>query len=157
MTTAYHPQTNGNCERFNAVIASMISMYVSTNQSDWDINLDAHAFSYNTSKHASTKITPFEVIYGREAIMPFQTPQTMGITNASNYVKNMQQQFINIKQLVKTAIKNTQDNMKTHYDKRRRDVTYKKGDKVMVFTPSRIKNRSTKLLHRYHGPYMITD
>ncbi|EEC17773.1 hypothetical protein IscW_ISCW012686 [Ixodes scapularis] len=44
---------------------------------------------------------------------------------------------------------------KTRYDKRRREQTFHPGDLVYVWSPTRVKSRTTKLLHQYHGPYQL--
>jgi len=53
-TTAYHPQGNGQVERFNHTLESMLSKVVSDNQKDWDIHLPKVLFAYRTSIHEST-------------------------------------------------------------------------------------------------------
>ncbi len=44
---------------------------------------------------------------------------------------------------------------KFHYDKKRRNVSFKVGDKVLVYYPTRIVGKSEKLLHPFHGPFTI--
>ena len=72
-TAAYRPQTNGLVERFNRTLASMLSMYVNSKHKDWDRYLPYVTFAYNTAVHASTKETPFFLLYGREARLPLDT------------------------------------------------------------------------------------
>lgn len=69
-TTAYHPQTNGLCERFNRTLADMISMYVSSNHSDWDEFLPYLLFDYNSSHHDTMGYTPFFLLHGHEPNLP---------------------------------------------------------------------------------------
>ena len=63
-TTAYHPQSNGQVERFNCTLESMLSKVVSDNQKDCDIHLPKVLFAYRTSIHESTGFSPFLVTYG---------------------------------------------------------------------------------------------
>ena len=58
-TTAYHPQCNGQVDRFNRTLANMLAMYVSKNQKDWDLWLEQVLLAYRTSIHESTGTTPF--------------------------------------------------------------------------------------------------
>ncbi|RWR99413.1 hypothetical protein B4U80_09302, partial [Leptotrombidium deliense] len=60
------------------------------------------------------------------------------------------------REIAKNNIAESQIKSKQYYDKKRRDVTFNIGDLVLVYTPKRIKGRSEKLLHPYHGPYRIT-
>ena len=69
-TTAYHPQANGQVERFNRTLESMLSKVVNENQRDWDTHLPKALFAYRTSLHESTGFSPFFVNYGRSAILP---------------------------------------------------------------------------------------
>ena len=59
LTTAYHPETDGLVERFNGMLTSMLSMYVSGHRRDWDTFLPFVMFAYRKSIHESTQVTPF--------------------------------------------------------------------------------------------------
>ena len=59
-TTAYHPQTNGLTERFNATLCQIISIYVDLNQQNWDELLPLVLFAYRTAIQESTTISPFD-------------------------------------------------------------------------------------------------
>ena len=69
-TSPYHPQTNGITERFNKTLCTMLSMYVSKHQRDWDEPIPYVTFAYRTAVHTSTNQTPFKVVYGREPTLP---------------------------------------------------------------------------------------
>jgi len=62
---AYHPQTNGQVERFNRTLKTMIAKFVNGRQDNWDIYLPAFLYPYRTSPHKSTGHTPYEVMLGR--------------------------------------------------------------------------------------------
>ena len=72
VSSAYHPQTNGLDERINQTLTKAIVKYINTEQDDWDEHIESILFSYRTSVHASTKFTPFYLMYGREAVLPVQ-------------------------------------------------------------------------------------
>ena len=70
-TTAYHPQANGVCERFNQTLKFSLRKIFSESQRDsWDLNINFAVFSYNTSIHSSTGFTPFYLTVGSEARLP---------------------------------------------------------------------------------------
>ena len=69
-TTSYHPQCNGLTERFNATMCQMLSMYIDTDQENWDIFLPMVLFAYRTSTQKTTRETPFRLMYGRDARLP---------------------------------------------------------------------------------------
>jgi hypothetical protein len=65
MSSAYHPETDGQTERANRTIEDMLRAYVTPHQTDWDLHLTAIEFAYNNSVQASTGYTPFYLNYGR--------------------------------------------------------------------------------------------
>ena len=69
-TTAYRPQSNGSIERSNTKLNEFLRLYTNK-ELEWDEWIEFAAFSYNTSKHSSTNLTPFEVLFGKEARMPY--------------------------------------------------------------------------------------
>ena len=72
ISSAYHPQTNGLDERMNQTITKQLLKYINDQENDWDEHLGEFLFSYRTSVHASTRYTPFYIMFGREAILPIQ-------------------------------------------------------------------------------------
>ena len=48
----------------------MIVKFVNEKKEDWNVYIDCHVFAYNTGKHASSLYSPFEVMFGRKAILP---------------------------------------------------------------------------------------
>jgi transposase InsO family protein len=64
-TTAYHPATNGQCERFNRTILNAITHYIAENQDNWDEISHIETYAYNTTVHSSTGYTPFELVLAR--------------------------------------------------------------------------------------------
>ena len=70
-TTAYHPQADGITERFNRTVKIMLAQFVDQHkQDDWDLKLDKLCFAYNTAVHATTKFSPFELMFGRIPKLP---------------------------------------------------------------------------------------
>lgn len=68
--SAHHPQSNGMVERFNATLKDMLHALGSEFKSSWVDALQSATFAYNTSVHEATGMTPYYVLYGREAIVP---------------------------------------------------------------------------------------
>ena len=72
ISSAYHPQTNGMDERFNQTLERALEKSVNSDQNDWDEKLDSILFAYRTSRHDTTKFTPFYLMFGREAVLPIE-------------------------------------------------------------------------------------
>ena len=70
-TSAYHPQSNGVCERFNQTLKYGLRKSLADSQySSWDLYLNFVVFSYNLSVHSSTGFSPFYLTFGSEARLP---------------------------------------------------------------------------------------
>jgi transposase InsO family protein len=64
MSTAYHPQTDGQSERTIQTLEDMLRACVIDFGKGWDKHLPLAEFSYNNNYHASIKAAPFEELYG---------------------------------------------------------------------------------------------
>ncbi|GJV61543.1 putative reverse transcriptase domain-containing protein [Tanacetum coccineum] len=64
MSTAYHPQTNGQSKWTIQALKDMLCSYVIDFGNGWDKHLPLVEFSYNNSYHTSIKVAPFEALYG---------------------------------------------------------------------------------------------
>ena len=64
-TTAYHPQGNGQVERFNRTLGAMLAKLVRENQKDWHQHVPKVLFVYRTALQESTGYSPYRVNFGR--------------------------------------------------------------------------------------------
>lgn len=64
-TSTYHPQTNGQTERFNRAIISALRSYTAEHISDWYLYAETFTYAYNTQVHSSTGIRPFDLVLSR--------------------------------------------------------------------------------------------
>ncbi|GJT81462.1 putative reverse transcriptase domain-containing protein [Tanacetum coccineum] len=70
LSTAYHPQTDGQSERTIWTLEDMLRARVIDFSGKWDTHLPLVEFSYNNSYHSSLKYAPFEELYGRKCQTP---------------------------------------------------------------------------------------
>ncbi|KAG5866301.1 hypothetical protein JTB14_030443 [Gonioctena quinquepunctata] len=110
-------------------------------------------FVYNTAKQATTKLSPFILVYGREPIMPTQA--NLMEPRTSLEANEMREKVLAIRNTEVNNIKASQSKYKVRYDGRHRQLDFKAGDKVKIFTPLRKVGRSEKLLLKWFGPYEI--
>jgi hypothetical protein len=68
LSSAFHPETDGQTERTIGTFEELIRPYVSYLQTDWDKFIDLLEFAYNNSLHESTGQTPFHVAYGQPPV-----------------------------------------------------------------------------------------
>ena len=94
ISSAYHSQTNGLDERMNQTLKAALVKFVNENQNDWDVHIKSVLFAYRTSKHSSTKFTPFELMFGRPLVLPIEMeihPKHEGAVNV-NEATNFEEQ-----------------------------------------------------------------
>ena len=70
MSSAYHPQTDGQTERIHRTIEQILRGFVHAHHNDWLHALPLAEFCYNNSVHSSTKFPPFEALYGFNPLSP---------------------------------------------------------------------------------------
>ncbi|KAG8368869.1 hypothetical protein BUALT_Bualt15G0091500 [Buddleja alternifolia] len=75
-STSFHPQTDGQTERVNALLECYLRHFVSANQHDWAKILDVAQFSYNLQRNEATGKSPFELATGQQPL----TPHTLAIS-----------------------------------------------------------------------------
>ncbi|KAJ8290620.1 hypothetical protein GJAV_G00015370 [Gymnothorax javanicus] len=81
VTTAYHPQSNSLTERFNQTLCTSLVKYTNKRQTDWDRHLPPVLLAYRSAVQASTKHSPFYLVYGRQPKLPVELDFPVGATN----------------------------------------------------------------------------
>lgn len=154
-STAYHPQTNGLTERLNKTLADMLSMYVDEQHKSWDQVLPYVTFAYNTARQETTRMTPFALVYGREAttMLDAMLPHDGGgdDTTAQEFAQRAEE----ARQLARHRIRQQQLHDATTYNARHRHAAFQPGDNVWVWSPIRRRGLCEKLMKRYFGPYRV--
>ena len=72
LSSAYHPETNGQTKRMNQVIEDMLRSYCSQQPRLWIKFLPLVEFAYNSSPHRSLGMSPFKALYGQECLVPYR-------------------------------------------------------------------------------------
>lgn len=153
-STPYHPMTNGQVERYNATMDAKIAALSNEKRTNWDEQLQFVTFNYNTSVHATTEHAPFEMMYGRSPMLPFDQQQPVAVlAKDPNHVKKLRQYLSTMTDNAKRNIRLQQQKYKERYDRHRRHPTYNRNDLVLV----KAIHRRNKLDVRYEGPYRITE
>ncbi|GKE35711.1 putative reverse transcriptase domain-containing protein [Tanacetum coccineum] len=158
MSTAYHPETNGQSEHTIQTLEDMLRACVMDFGGSWDTHLSLVEFSYNNSYHNSIKCAPFEALYGRKCrylVIWAEVGESQLIGP-----KIVQETTENIFQ-IKERLKTTRSRQKSYADKRRKLFEFKVGDRVLLKVSPwkgvvRFRKKG-KLAPRYVRPFEITS
>ena len=152
MSTAYHPQTDGQTERVNQTLEQYLRCYVHFQQDDWSNLLSSAEFAYNNASHESTKASPFFIEYGRH---PRAGPALEKSTSRID-INDLMWSRSQAQEKAKAALELAAERMKWYYDKNVQKVPFKVGDKVLVDLTDWTKSRR-KLAAKYHGPFKVAQ
>jgi len=153
MSTAYHPQTDGQTERTNQVLEGYLQAFVNYDQDDWYQLLPLAEQAYNNLATNAHKMTPFFANYGFHPQTEWMKEREAHNAGAALYVHWMQ----DIHQQAKQTLENTRESMKKYYD---RKVTVQRnievGDLVMLNAKIiRTKRHLKKLSPKLYGPFKV--
>ena len=70
MTTTYNPMADGQAEKAIGTLTNTLSKMVGKNPEHWDLMIPYALWAYRTAKHATTKETPYFLVYGRDPVNP---------------------------------------------------------------------------------------
>ena len=123
--------TNGQVKRYNATMDSKIAALSNAKRTDWDEQLPFVTFNYNTSIHTTTGQIPFEIMYGRLPVLPFDQQQpTITLSQDPEHVNKLKQYLSSLIEHAKLNILQQQKKYKERYDRYRTDPIYELNDLV---------------------------
>ena len=155
LSTAFHPQSDGQTERTNRTLETILRTQINGTQTNWDDLLPMAEFAINSTPNESTKFSPFQLMYGKIPQMPVDLVDRDSVTPAA-------EEFISaMAGAVKEARENilkAQQGQKTQADKHRRDHQFKIGDRVRLSSKNlSLATGTRKLSPRWVGPYEILE
>ena len=156
LSTAFHPQTDGQTERMNQELEQYLRIFVEHRQKDWPEWLASAEFTINNKTHTATKMSPFMANYEKEMRMGGDIRKKGKVESVTEFVQRMKK----VQEEAEAALKKTQEDMKRYADRERKEMEeWKKGDRILLSTKDLVfKERPTKkLTERYVGPYVIEE
>ncbi|GKA03136.1 putative reverse transcriptase domain-containing protein [Tanacetum coccineum] len=155
MSTAYHPETDGQSERTIQTLEDMLRACVIDFGKGWINHLPLVEFSYNNSYHASIKAAPFEALYGRKCRSPVCWAEVgEAQLTGPDLIQETTKKIIQIKQRIQAA----RDRQKSYADLKRKPMEFQVGDKGL----ERIGSVAYKLelpqeLSRVHNTFHVSN
>ncbi|GKD56878.1 putative reverse transcriptase domain-containing protein [Tanacetum coccineum] len=156
MSTAYHPQMEGQSKRTIQTLKDMLRAYVINFGSSWDRHLPLVEFSYNNSYHASIKAAPYEALYGRKCRSPVCWSEVVDSQLIGpEFIRETTEKIVQIKNSFLTA----RSSQKSYADRITKPLEFEVGDMVLLkVSPWKgavhFRKRG-KLSARYIWPFMI--
>lgn len=152
-TTAFHPQTNGALERSHKTLKEFLRCFPESDP-NWDEMVHFATFFYNTSPHVTTKLTPYEVVFGELATIPCSLKkEEIPSYNYDDYVSELKARLRLAHHIARQNILKSKELAKEQYDKNAKPMRIEIGDKVYLKNNSP-KNKLDKL---FEGPYEVTE
>ncbi|KAJ1601244.1 hypothetical protein NDA14_000540 [Ustilago hordei] len=156
LSTAYHPQTDGQTERVNQVIEQYLRMSCNYEQNDWANLLDTAAFVYNNTVHNSIGVSPFFACYGWNPKAHPDIPQRLGVNDPGRfeYLMDGKERCKYLQEQIREAQRRSVD----QYNRKHKDIEFKVGDMVYINRRNWKTRRPTpKLDTRFAGPYPVQE
>ncbi|GJW87730.1 putative reverse transcriptase domain-containing protein [Tanacetum coccineum] len=158
MSTAYHPQTNGQSERTIQTLEDMMRACTIDFGKGWVNHLPLVEFSYNNSYHASIKAAPFEALYGRKCHSPVCWAEVGEVQlTGPEIVQETTEKIIQIKQRIQA----TRDRQKSYADLKHKPKEFQVEDSVVLKVSSWKGvvhfGKWEKLNPRYVGPFNVLE
>lgn len=157
MSTAFHPETDGQSERAVRTVVDMLRCFASDHK-QWDEQLSLVEFAYNNSVNPSTGFSPFYMLYSQDVESPATIPmaelrEATANETASDFISTNQAIISKAREMLQHA----QDRQTEYANRKRREYEFSVGDQVLLSTANlSLKDSAIKKLSpKWCGPFKI--
>ncbi|CAC5385330.1 unnamed protein product [Mytilus coruscus] len=150
-------------ERLNRTIENMLACFVSENQKNLDEYIFLLMMAYRASAHETTKVSPYEMMFGRSLNLPIDLTLRHPDSNfikpeySSEYVYELSTKLDKIHEFARKHFAVGSNNMKRLYSRSKNFHEYKACDAVWLYNPVRSKGLNPKLQRPLQGPFSVLN
>lgn len=164
LSTAFHPQTDGQTERQNQTMETYLRCFINHEQNDWPYWLRWAEFSYNNAEQSSLKCSPLQFVYAMDVRRPgdivdevakrggkIQEPDVPAVTERMKKLTQMRERLReNLREAVAYQAR--------YYNRKHRPRNFEVGDEVMLMAKNlRTIRPKKKYAARFVGPFKIEE
>ncbi|CEH15898.1 FOG: Transposon-encoded proteins with TYA, reverse transcriptase, integrase domains in various combinations [Ceraceosorus bombacis] len=155
LSTAYHPQTDGQTERVNQVLEQYLRIYAGAEQHQWANHLPLAQFLYNNAPHSATGLSPFFATLGyHPKVFPSTSPAGVHDPTATAFVTDKAELVKRCKEGIAAANRQAQQG----YNRKRKEISFKVGDMVLLRTDYlNMRVPTHKLGPKLAGPFPVLE
>ena len=156
LSTAQHPQSDGQSEREIQTLTTALRGYANEMGDDWDEYLPALELAFNSKVQASTGAAPFTLVYGTEARLPIDCALDDARPSTVPAVGQRAERMKQALNWARSKAEMAQAKQKRLADQHRRLLQLRDGDQVLLATDGlRLRSGTHKLTARYIGPFRV--
>jgi transposase InsO family protein len=154
MSTAFHPQTDGQTERMNQVLEDYLRHFVDYNQKDWSSKLDVAEFSINNLHSTSSGVSPFFFVHGYHPRF-----NTLTVASRRNCANRLISDLQEIQGKASLSLQKAKEKQAFYYNQSRRVATvFAPGDQVLLSRRNiQTRRPNSKLDFRHLGPFKVVE
>jgi hypothetical protein len=158
-STTCHPQTDGQIEVVNRTLSTMFRAVLKKNIKMWEECLPHVEFAYNRSLHSTTKMCPFEIVYGLLPRAPIDLVPLPSSEKLNFDAKQRAELMLKMHETTKENIERMNAKYKISGDKGRKQLDFEPSDLVWLhLRKERFPNlRNSKLMPRADGPFKVLE
>jgi hypothetical protein len=164
-SSPYYPQANGQVEAVNKTLKTMLQRTINSAKSNWHLMLYSALWAYRTSVKTATSFSPFQLVYGLEAVLPIecQIPSLKLAVQLLPDTSPLEERLVHLEQLDEqrrdAALANEahKNRVKCQYDRSVRPRVFSKGDLVLVYDQDKDPLGAGKFKPMWFGPFIVKE